>query len=165
MSAHIPDVSTDAELDNLLHHETVSPLPKKRGEPVFRDSWEAEAYAIGNLLVKEGYVLPASWMQKIASAIATAQATGDPDNGDTYYHHWCAALESICLTWIGSLQSSTRSSSPCGLRPLPTLPTACRLPWRMPPPLQATITIPITMVMLQTPLPHLSSGRRFIAAA
>lgn len=100
-TAH-PDVSTNADLDALLHHEAIAPLPQKQGEPVFRDSWEAEAYAIGNLLVKEGHLLPAEWMQRMAAAIAQAQAAGDPDCGDTYYLHWCAALESVCFDreWI-----------------------------------------------------------------
>lgn len=102
MSTPHPDVSSDANLDMLLQQEAVPPLPHKRGEPVFRDSWEAEAYAIGNLLVKEGHILPADWMQRMAAAISSAQATGDPDLGDTYYQHWCAALESFCFDndWI-----------------------------------------------------------------
>jgi hypothetical protein len=33
----------------------------------------------------------------MAAAIQTAQAAGDPDEGDTYYHHWCSALESFCF--------------------------------------------------------------------
>lgn len=102
MTSPHPDVSTNADLDALLNREAVPPLPQKQGEPVFRDSWEAEAYAIGNLLVKEGHLLPAEWMQRMAAAIACAQAAGDPDRGDTYYQHWCAALESFCFDrqWI-----------------------------------------------------------------
>lgn len=102
MSTPHPDVSSQADLDALLHGEGLAPLPQKRGEPVFRDSWEAEAYAMGNLLVKEGHIVPAQWMERMAAAIASAQAGGDPDCGDTYYHHWCAALESLCFDrdWI-----------------------------------------------------------------
>jgi nitrile hydratase accessory protein len=102
MKAPHPDVSTNAALEGLLYQEAVPPLPHKRGEPVFRDSWEAEAYAIGNLLVKEGHIIPAEWMECMAAAIASAQASGDSDNGDTYYQHWCAALESFCFEsgWI-----------------------------------------------------------------
>ena len=102
MTSPHPDVSTNADLEALLQQEPVPPLPQKQAEPVFLDSWEAEAYAIGNLLVKEGHLLPAEWMQRMAAAIAFAQAAGDPDHGDTYYHHWCAALESFCFDrrWI-----------------------------------------------------------------
>jgi nitrile hydratase accessory protein len=97
MSTSHPDVSTNAGLEELFHEEALPPLPHKRGEPIFRDSWEAEVYAIGNLLVKEGHILPAEWMKCMADAIARAQAEGDPDSGDTYYRHWCAALETVCF--------------------------------------------------------------------
>jgi nitrile hydratase accessory protein len=102
MTTPHPDVSTKADLQALLEREALSPLPQKQGEPVFQDSWEAEAYAIGNLLVKEGHLLSAEWMQRMAVAISAAQAAGDPDHGDTYYQHWCAALESFCFdrNWI-----------------------------------------------------------------
>ena len=41
-------------------------------------------------------------MERMAAAISRAQAEGDPDLGDTYYQHWCAALESFCFDhhWI-----------------------------------------------------------------
>jgi len=91
-----PDASSGADLADLQQGEALPPLPHKRGEPVFRDSWEAEAYAIGNLLVKEGRLSRADWMERMAAAIRSAQAAGDPDDGDTYYHHWCTALEGLC---------------------------------------------------------------------
>ncbi|HTT81807.1 MAG TPA: nitrile hydratase accessory protein, partial [Stellaceae bacterium] len=31
----------------------------------------------------------------LAEAITRAQRAGDPDRGDTYYHHWLAALERL----------------------------------------------------------------------
>jgi hypothetical protein len=31
----------------------------------------------------------------LADEIKTAQTAGDPDNGETYYRHWLAALERI----------------------------------------------------------------------
>lgn len=41
-------------------------------------------------------------MDLMAAAIRRALAAGDPDRGDTYCHHWCAALESFCFEkrWI-----------------------------------------------------------------
>jgi hypothetical protein len=36
-------------------------------------------------------------MDLMAEAIRRAQAAGDPDHGDTYYLHWCSALESLCF--------------------------------------------------------------------
>jgi len=37
------------------------------------------------------------WANVLATEISRAQATGDPDLGDTYYHHWLAALERIVV--------------------------------------------------------------------
>ena len=97
-----PDVTTTADLDEALAAEALPPLPKKQGKPIFQDSWEAEAFAIGNILVKEGLVSCKQWMDLMAGAIQSAQAAGDPDRGDTYYHHWCTALESLCfqMEWV-----------------------------------------------------------------
>jgi nitrile hydratase accessory protein len=35
------------------------------------------------------------WAAALAVEIQRAQAAGDPDTGETYYHHWLAALESL----------------------------------------------------------------------
>jgi nitrile hydratase accessory protein len=35
------------------------------------------------------------WAAALAAEIAAAKARGDPDSGDTYYHHWLAALEKM----------------------------------------------------------------------
>ncbi|MFO0007214.1 MAG: hypothetical protein ACK559_39480, partial [bacterium] len=57
-----PDVTTTVDLDQSMAAEALPPLPKKRGEPVFQDSWEAEAFAMGNILVKEGLITSRQWM-------------------------------------------------------------------------------------------------------
>lgn len=35
------------------------------------------------------------WSTALAEEIRSAQQTGDPDNGDTYYLHWMKALEAM----------------------------------------------------------------------
>ena len=35
------------------------------------------------------------WAATLGEEIKTAQRAGDPDTGETYYHHWLAALESM----------------------------------------------------------------------
>ena len=35
------------------------------------------------------------WAQALGQAIAHAQGQGDPDLGDTYYHHWLDALQTL----------------------------------------------------------------------
>jgi nitrile hydratase accessory protein len=35
------------------------------------------------------------WAEALAHEIRAAQSTGGADSGDTYYHHWLRALESM----------------------------------------------------------------------
>ena len=35
------------------------------------------------------------WAATLADEIKRAQAAGDPDTGETYYHHWLVALERV----------------------------------------------------------------------
>ena len=75
-----------------------SPLP---GQPladdelVFREPWEAHAFAIAVRLYEQGLFTWPQWAATLADEITRAQAAGDPDTGATYYHHWLAALERL----------------------------------------------------------------------
>jgi nitrile hydratase accessory protein len=80
-----------------LQQEPAPPLLKNDGEPIFRDSWEAEAFAMGNILIKQGFLTCGEWVEIFSQEIKLAQANGDPDRGDTYFFHWCSALERICV--------------------------------------------------------------------
>ncbi|MFM7577166.1 MAG: nitrile hydratase accessory protein, partial [Microcystaceae cyanobacterium] len=75
----------------------IPPLLKEDGQPIFRDSWEAEAFAIGNLLIKQGFLTCSEWVEIFIQEIKNAQAKGDLDRGDTYYCHWLNALERLCV--------------------------------------------------------------------
>jgi nitrile hydratase accessory protein len=63
--------------------------------PVFRAPWEAEAFALALALHERGLFSWPEWAVALGDEIAHARAQGDPDLGDTYYHHWLAALERI----------------------------------------------------------------------
>jgi len=80
-----------------LQQEPAQPLLKNDEEPIFRDSWEAEVFAMGNILIKQGFLTCAEWVEIFSREIKIAQANGDPDRGDTYFSHWCSALERICV--------------------------------------------------------------------
>ena len=69
--------------------------PAADGEPVFREPWEAQAFAMTLRLHEHGLFTWPEWAATLAGEIERAQAAGDPDGGDTYYHHWLAALERI----------------------------------------------------------------------
>ena len=71
-------------------------LPRdEAGAPVFQAPWEAQAFAMAVRLHEAGHFTWAEWAERLAQAIKRAQAAGDPDRGDTYYHHWLAALEAL----------------------------------------------------------------------
>lgn len=78
-------------------NEPCQPLHREMGEAPFNDSWEAEAYAMGNLLVKLNHLSSKEWMELMAESIKEAQNHGDPDTGKTYYNHWCRSLEKFCF--------------------------------------------------------------------
>lgn len=65
------------------------------GEPVFAEPWQAHAFALALALHERGLFAWPEWAAALAGRIAQAQASGDPDLGDTYYRHWLAALEDI----------------------------------------------------------------------
>lgn len=82
-----------ADLDPL----DILPLLKDSGRPVFADSWEAQAFALANLLIEKGFLTRAQWVEIFSQEIKAAQGRGDPDRGDTYFQHWMAALERIMV--------------------------------------------------------------------
>jgi nitrile hydratase accessory protein len=69
--------------------------PEDDGDPVFREPWEAHAFAMAVRLHERGLFTWPEWAATLADEIARAQAAGDPDTGTTYYHHWIAALERL----------------------------------------------------------------------
>jgi len=74
---------------------TFAGMPLDGAEPVFREPWEAHAFALAVALHERGLFTWPEWAQALAAQIASAQAAGDADRGDTYYRHWLAALESL----------------------------------------------------------------------
>ena len=69
--------------------------PHDDSEPVFRQPWEAQAFAMTLALHRGGLFTWPEWARTLAGQIALAQAAGDLDFGDTYYSHWLAALEKL----------------------------------------------------------------------
>jgi nitrile hydratase accessory protein len=75
--------------------ETVPGIPRDAEGPVFREPWEAQAFAMTLTLHSRGLFTWPEWTATLATEIKRAQAAGDPDTGETYYRHWLAALERI----------------------------------------------------------------------
>ena len=72
--------------------------PRDGDGPVFREPWEAQAFALALNLYEAGHFTWPEWAEALAAEIRAAQAGGDPDLGDTYYRHWLAALERLVTT-------------------------------------------------------------------
>ena len=70
-------------------------IPLDEAGPVFSEPWQARAFALVVKLHGQGLFTWAEWAERLNQAIAAARARGDPDLGNTYYHHWLAALENI----------------------------------------------------------------------
>jgi nitrile hydratase accessory protein len=81
-------------LRSLGRNDNVS-IPRNEQGPVFRAPWEAEAFALAVSLNERGLFTWKEWATTLGDEIKKAQAAEDPDTGDTYYHHWLAALERI----------------------------------------------------------------------
>jgi nitrile hydratase accessory protein len=73
----------------------VQSIPRNAEGPVFSAPWEAEAFALALHLNERGLFTWKEWAATLGEEIKKAQAAGDPDTGETYYHHWLATLERI----------------------------------------------------------------------
>ncbi len=72
-------------------------IPADEAGPVFREPWEAQAFALVVALHQAGHFTWPEWVAAISAEIRRAQADGDPDLGRTYYRHWLAAVEKIAV--------------------------------------------------------------------
>lgn len=88
-------------------------IPRDAEGPVFREPWEAQAFALTLRLHEQGYFQWREWTEALAAEISAAQRAGDADLGDTYYRHWLAALEKLAVAkGLTDLQAlSTRKAA------------------------------------------------------
>jgi nitrile hydratase accessory protein len=70
-------------------------IPRDDIGPVFREPWEAHAFAMALALHERGLFSWNEWAAALAEEIRRAQQGGDPDTGETYYQHWLATLERL----------------------------------------------------------------------
>jgi nitrile hydratase accessory protein len=84
---------SDPDLAGLT--QALPSLPRDDAGPVFAEPWEAQAFAMMLALYRRGLFTWPEWAAALADEIRRAQAASDPDRGDTYYHHWLAALERL----------------------------------------------------------------------
>lgn len=75
--------------------QEVPSIPRDADGPVFREPWEAQAFAMTLALHERGVFTWPEWATALSVEIKHAQSEGDPDTGETYYLHWLAALERL----------------------------------------------------------------------
>ena len=87
----------------------VKSIPRDDDGPVFREPWEAQAFAMALSLHDRGLFTWNEWAATLADEIKRAQASGDPDTGETYYRHWLATLERlVAAKGVASLETQRR---------------------------------------------------------
>jgi nitrile hydratase accessory protein len=70
-------------------------IPRKNGEPIFADPWEARAFGMA-VVLNEKQVYPwQQFSQGLAAEIAHAEQHGIDSS---YYERWYAALEKLVIT-------------------------------------------------------------------
>jgi nitrile hydratase accessory protein len=74
----------------------IRPLARAEG-PVFREPWEAQAFAIVVALAEAKLFSWSEWTAALAGEIAAAPRMGDREANDAYYRHWLAALETLVV--------------------------------------------------------------------
>ena len=75
--------------------QAVPSIPCDAEGPVFREPWQAQAFAMTLALHQRKLFSWPEWAATLGDEIKKAQAAGDPDTGETYYMHWHNALERI----------------------------------------------------------------------
>jgi len=75
--------------------DAVPGIPRDEQGPLFREPWEAQAFAMALVLHQRDLFTWSEWAATLAEEIKRAQAAGDPDTGETYYRHWLATLERL----------------------------------------------------------------------
>jgi nitrile hydratase accessory protein len=82
-------------MDAAAAARAIPSIPCDAEGPVFREPWEAQAFAMALALHERGVFTWPEWAETLGAQIKRAQAGGDPDTGETYYRHWLATLETL----------------------------------------------------------------------
>jgi nitrile hydratase accessory protein len=85
----------DAYENNVKRFELLPRLPKDKGEPIFAEPWEAQAFAMAVKLSELGCFTWKEWAAALAAELRSAADRGEPDDGSQYYRHWLTALERL----------------------------------------------------------------------
>ncbi len=62
---------------------------------MFREPWEAQAFALAVKLSEQGHFTWKEWAAALADELKAAADRGEPDDGSHYYEQWLATLERL----------------------------------------------------------------------
>ena len=80
-----------------MQHERIAALPGLPVDadgPVFAEPWQAQAFALTLKLCEAGHFTWTEWVQTLSAVLREAP----PHDGSSYYAHWLAALERLCIS-------------------------------------------------------------------
>ena len=78
-------------------HDGMPPLPLDAEGPVFREPWEAQAFAIVLTLYQRKHFTWPEWVDALSGEIKNAKSHSGSGLEPTYYQHWLAALEKLLI--------------------------------------------------------------------
>lgn len=70
-------------------------MPTHEDEPVFREPWEAQAFALAVTLNENGVFTWSEWAKFLSSELRSADPLPD---GSDYYFHWLTALQKLMVS-------------------------------------------------------------------
>ena len=85
-----------------MQHDPLPDMPLPPGDsdgPVFREPWEASAFAMVVSLNQAGHFTWSEWVECLSQEIKRAEMgpVASGHDGEGYYHAWFAALEKLIL--------------------------------------------------------------------
>ncbi len=99
-----PDAVSDSAVNlTIANMEEAIALPRKNGELVFEEPWEARAFGLAVALNEEGVYPWQDFSGGLAQTIAAAEeetaatSTESSDDSAEYYQRWLASLEELVL--------------------------------------------------------------------
>lgn len=73
----------------------IASIPRDAEGPVFREPWEAQAFALVVQLHQRGVFTWTEWADALSAEIRAVRERGEADSGADYYRHWLRALEHL----------------------------------------------------------------------
>jgi nitrile hydratase accessory protein len=71
--------------------------PHDEQRPVFNEPWQAEAYALAQVLIETDRVSSSEWAKAFGAALRQSADKGEPDDSETYYAALSETLQRVLV--------------------------------------------------------------------